>query len=87
LQTELDTIVTGIYKARYFSRIGFLGAYLDHIPSFIWLGIFASRVLVISGQRWRIGNGNFYKVCGRIRGCTQWKIHSFQPRLHKPQGL
>jgi len=59
LQTELDTIVTGIYKARYFSRIGFLGAYLDHIPSFIWLGIFASRVLVISGQRWRIGNGNF----------------------------
>lgn len=36
LLTEQDTIVTRIYKARYFPRTDFLGARLGHNPSFIW---------------------------------------------------
>jgi len=46
LQTEPDTIVTRIYKAKYFSRTDFLGARLGHNLSYIWRSIFASQVLV-----------------------------------------
>lgn len=56
--TNPDTIVTCVYKAKYFPRTNFLGARLGHNPSFIWRSIFASQVLVGGGQRWRIGNGN-----------------------------
>jgi len=35
LQTEPDTIVTRIYKAKYFPRTDFLGARLGHNPSYI----------------------------------------------------
>jgi len=46
LQTEPHTIVTRIYKAKYFPTTDFLGAHLGHNPSFIWRSIFASQVLV-----------------------------------------
>jgi len=62
LQTEPDTIVTRIYKAKYFPRTDFLGARLGHNPSYIWRSIFASQVLVRGGQRWRVGNGRNINV-------------------------
>ena len=61
-QTEPDTIVTRIYKAKYFPRTNFLGARLGHNPSYIWRSIFASQVLVRGGQRWRVGNGRNINV-------------------------
>jgi len=57
LLTNQDTIVTRIYKAKYFPKTDFLGACLGHSPSYIWRSIIASQVLVRGGQRWRIGNG------------------------------
>ena len=62
LQTEQDTIVTRIYKAKYFPKTDFLGGHLGHNPSFIWCSIFASQVLVRDGQRWHVGNGSSINV-------------------------
>jgi len=44
LLVEQDTIVTRIYKARYFSRDNFLGTRLGHNPSFIWRCIITSGI-------------------------------------------
>jgi hypothetical protein len=57
LLTNQDAIVARIYKVKYFPKTKFLGARLGHNPSYTWLGIFASHVLVRGGQRWIIGNG------------------------------
>jgi hypothetical protein len=57
LLNNQDTIVTRIYKAKYFPKFDFLGARLGHNPSYICRSIYDSQVLVRGGQRWLIGNG------------------------------
>lgn len=52
LLTNQDTIVSRIYKAKYFPKTDFLGARQGHNPSYIWRSIFASQVIVRGGQRW-----------------------------------
>jgi len=62
LLTNQDTIVSRVFKARYFPRCDFLEARLGHNPSFIWRSIHASQVIVRGGMRWRIGNGESVNV-------------------------
>lgn len=51
-----DSIVTKVFKAKYFPDGGFSDAKLRHSPSYVWCNIHASRVLVREGMQWRIGN-------------------------------
>jgi hypothetical protein len=62
LATDHDTIVTRVFKARYFPNGDFLGANLGHNPSFIWRSVHASQVVVKGGLRWRIGDGRNINV-------------------------
>ncbi|MCH79971.1 hypothetical protein A2U01_0000733, partial [Trifolium medium] len=57
LLTNHDTILSIVFKAKYYPREGFLDAKLGHNPSYVWRSIQASQVIVKRGLQWRIGNG------------------------------
>lgn len=42
LATLTDTIVSRIFKAKYFPNVDFMGARLGHDPSFVWRSIQSS---------------------------------------------
>jgi len=56
-QTNLDCLVTKLFKARYFPRTDFLGAKIERNPSFVWRSIFSAKKVIREGARWKIGNG------------------------------
>jgi hypothetical protein len=56
-QTDIDSLVSRIFKARYFPRGTYLTASLGHNPSFIWRSILQARFIVRGGSRWCIGEG------------------------------
>ncbi|XP_024642261.2 uncharacterized protein [Medicago truncatula] len=57
LQTNTDSLVSKIFKARYYPNGNYLDAKLGHNPSFVWRSIFSAKVVVRQGARWKIGNG------------------------------
>ncbi|XP_024630838.1 uncharacterized protein [Medicago truncatula] len=57
LQTKPDSLVSKIFKARYYPNSNFLDAKLGHNPSFVWRSILSAKVVVRQGARWKIGAG------------------------------
>jgi hypothetical protein len=57
LLTNHDTILSRVFKAKYYLKEGFLDVKLGHNPSYVWCNIHASQVIVRRGLRWRVGNG------------------------------
>jgi len=57
LQTNSDSLVARIFKARYYPNNSYLYAKLGHNPSFVWRSILSAKVVVLQGARWKIGNG------------------------------
>ena len=55
-QTDPDSLVTNLFKARHFPRSDYLNAKISHNPSFVWRSIISARRIVRSGARWKIGN-------------------------------
>ncbi|XP_060965763.1 uncharacterized protein LOC133034618 [Cannabis sativa] len=58
LLTRPDSLVTRVFKARYFPQGDFLSASIGSNPSFVWRSIWESQDLVRKGVRWCIGSGN-----------------------------
>ncbi|XP_019175433.1 PREDICTED: uncharacterized protein LOC109170737 [Ipomoea nil] len=58
LLTNPDSLVSRIYKARYFCNRPFTEACLGNNPSYCWRSIMAAKDLIVGGVRRRIGNGN-----------------------------
>ena len=56
-QTEPDSLVARLFKARYFPTRSYLTARLGHNPSYVWRSILQSCFIVRGGARWRIGTG------------------------------
>ncbi|KAM6599952.1 hypothetical protein CsatA_019561 [Cannabis sativa] len=56
------SLVSRLYKARYFPRGSFFNAELGHNPSFIWKSIFDTQKLVLSGVRCNIGSGTSINI-------------------------
>lgn len=56
--TNANSLVSRLYKARYFANSDFLNSKLGHNPSFIWRNICEAKDLLIAGVRWRIGSGS-----------------------------
>jgi hypothetical protein len=56
-QTYIDSLVSRIFKARYFPHGTYLTASLGHNPSFVWRSILHARFIVRGGARWCIGTG------------------------------
>lgn len=57
LLTNPDRLITRLNKDRYFQRSDFLGAKVDHSPSYAWRSIWSSQFLFKEGNKWNIGNG------------------------------
>ncbi|CAN1194165.1 Uncharacterized mitochondrial protein AtMg00310 [Linum perenne] len=62
--TQPDTLVTKIFKARYFPNGDFLSAPKGNGPSYVWQSIRKSQSVVNRGSRWRIGDGSMVHVWG-----------------------
>jgi hypothetical protein len=56
-QTDTNSLVSRIFRARYFPRGSYLTASLGHNPSYVWRSILQARFIVRGGARWRIGSG------------------------------
>ncbi|XP_019175652.1 PREDICTED: uncharacterized protein LOC109170972 [Ipomoea nil] len=55
--TKPESLVTKVYKARYFPKSNFIDAIVGNSPSYCWRSIMAAHDLVCGGIRRRIGNG------------------------------
>ncbi|KAL8126997.1 hypothetical protein AgCh_014061 [Apium graveolens] len=51
--TKSSSLVSRVYKARYFPTVNFLEAKIGHNPSYIWRSILEAKELVASGIRWK----------------------------------
>jgi ribonuclease HI len=55
--TEPHSLVSRIFKARYFPSKSYLTATIGHNPSYVWRSILRARFIVRGGARWSIGSG------------------------------
>ncbi|XP_031112161.1 uncharacterized protein LOC116016138 [Ipomoea triloba] len=62
--TRPDSLVTRIYKARYFPKSSFIDAKLGSCPSYCWRSIMGAHELICSGVRRRIGDGRSTLIWG-----------------------
>lgn len=52
-----DSLITQLFKARYFPQTSFWDATESQFASFSWRNILVSRELLLKGMRWRVGSG------------------------------
>lgn len=57
-----NTLMSRIYKARYFPGTDFLNAKVGSNPSFIWRSVWESQKVIKAGARWRVGDGNSINI-------------------------
>jgi len=57
LQTNIESLVSRIFKVRYYPTSNYLDAKLGHNPSFVWRSIHSAKMVVRQGARWKIGTG------------------------------
>nr|XP_023881248.1 uncharacterized protein LOC111993657 [Quercus suber] len=55
--TRPDSLISKIYKARYFPFSDVINAQLGCNPSYAWRSIHSSLEVIRRGTRWRVGNG------------------------------
>lgn len=57
-----NSLVSRIFKAKYFKDSNFLDAKLGSSPSFVWRSILHSQAIIKANCRWRVGNGNSIRI-------------------------
>ncbi|CAN1163492.1 Putative ribonuclease H protein At1g65750 [Linum perenne] len=62
LLTNPDTLVSKVYKAKYYSKRDFLSAAKGANPSLVWQSIWQAQDIIKRGYRWRIGDGSSVRV-------------------------
>ncbi|KAL8146376.1 hypothetical protein AgCh_004207 [Apium graveolens] len=60
--TNPSSLVSRLYKEKYFADTEFIHAKVGNNPSFIWRSIVEAKQLLIAGIRWRIGRGDNIQV-------------------------
>ncbi|WOG89983.1 hypothetical protein DCAR_0209224 [Daucus carota subsp. sativus] len=63
--TNPDSLVSRLYKARYFADGDFLNSSIGHNPSFIWRSIVEAKQILRDGVRWRVGSGKDINIVGQ----------------------
>jgi hypothetical protein len=64
IMTKPHTLVSRLYKARYFPNSSLFASKLGHNPSYAWRGIWKARQILMHGCRWSIQNGSSINVIG-----------------------
>ncbi|KAM6569587.1 hypothetical protein CsatB_017572 [Cannabis sativa] len=62
LLTKPDTLVSGIFKARYYPRGSFFTADIGNNPSYVWRSVLEARQLVLKGVCWTVGDDTSISV-------------------------
>ncbi|XP_058742674.1 uncharacterized protein LOC131615213 [Vicia villosa] len=62
LMTKPNTLVSRLYKARYFPKCDFLNSEIGHNPSYVWRSIWSAKFVVRGGNKWSIGTGGCISV-------------------------
>jgi len=57
-QNDSSSLVSSLFKARYFPNTDFIGSSIGHNPSYVWRSIFSVKIVVNQDARWRIGSGD-----------------------------
>ncbi|XP_058766343.1 uncharacterized mitochondrial protein AtMg00310-like [Vicia villosa] len=60
--SEPNSLVSRIFKARYFPRSSYLDSLIGNNPSFVWRSLWKTRAVIKQGSRWSIGDGSNIKV-------------------------
>jgi hypothetical protein len=61
---EPDSLVSRLFKARYFPNNTCLTSTIGHNPSYVWRSIMRTCFIVRGGARWSIGAGGSITVLG-----------------------
>lgn len=60
-----ESLVSRVYKAKYFRNGNYLDSKLGANPSFTWRSIWEARELVSAGACWKIGTGSCIDIVGQ----------------------
>lgn len=71
-----NSLVSRVFKARYYPNTNFLEARMGDNPSYIWRSIMEAQGLVTAGIRWRVGSG---ESIGVLR--QPWLVESDNPYI------
>ena len=63
LLSNPHSLVTRIYKAKYYLHGDVLNSQLGSNPSYAWRSIFNSLEVIKRGTRWKVGNGKVIHIC------------------------
>lgn len=63
--TNSDSLVSRVYKAKYFKDGNFLDAQLGASPSFTWRSVWEAKEVVSAGVCWKIGSGENINITGQ----------------------
>ena len=85
LQTEHNSLVYRVLKARYFPHSNFIHASIGNNPSYTWQSLLAAQPLVREGLRWRVGNGRDKRIWGDKWLPTTSTYRICSPRLFLDQ--
>ena len=76
LLTRPDSLISRIYKARYFPHSDVLNAHMGCNPSYAWHSIHSSLIVICRGKRWWVGNGKTIHI---------WRTNGSQRPRHTKQ--
>jgi len=62
--TNSESLVTRLFKARYFSKSDFLECNIGHNPSYVWPSIWSAKFVVCKGHKWCIDTGHNGSIIG-----------------------
>lgn len=57
-----SSLVSKVFKHKYYPKHEFLQAKMGYCPSYTWISLLASRVVLQAGLIWRIGDGKNIKI-------------------------
>uniref|UniRef100_A0A803PF19 Reverse transcriptase domain-containing protein n=1 Tax=Cannabis sativa TaxID=3483 RepID=A0A803PF19_CANSA len=82
--TRPESLVSRIFKARYFPNGNYLSATLGNNPSFVWRSVWEAQSLIRAGARWKVGNGTLINILNEpwLPDQNQPFVTSSHPALH-----
>lgn len=63
--TKPNSLVSKVYKARYFLNENYLDSSAGHNPSFVWRSIWKAGDVVKAGVHWVVGSGEMINILGQ----------------------
>jgi len=76
-----DTLVSSIFREKYFPSGDFLGSSLGSRPSYVWRSICGAKPVLSEGLMWRVGDGLSIKIF-EDKWIPSTQTHKIQAHVH-----